>query len=42
MSNKKLKRRYWKAEAYYEESVKPEEQADWVLDGSTSKIGDAT
>lgn len=36
-----LKRRYWKAEAYYEEMLKPAEQADWVLDSSTSKIGDA-
>lgn len=36
------KRRYWKAEAYYEEMLKPAEQADWVLDSSTSKIGDAT
>lgn len=37
-----LKRRYWKAEAYYEEMLRPAEQADWVLDSSTSKIGDVT
>lgn len=37
-----LKRRYWKAEAYYEETLDPERQADWVLDSSMSRIGDAT
>ncbi|MDN7245986.1 kinase [Planococcus shenhongbingii] len=35
-----LKRRYWKAEAYYEETVKPAEQADWLFENAVSKIGD--
>lgn len=27
----KMERRYWKAERHYETTVKPEQQADWVL-----------
>lgn len=40
-NSRKFPDRYWKAEQYYEETVRPKERADWVIQ-SGREIGETT